>query len=316
MRGEIATRLAGSRDLFGAAAAPSKGVNFIVAHDGFTLADLVSYARKHNEANGEQNRDGTDANYSWNHGVEGPSSDPAVVAARARDQRNLLTLLLASRGTPMLAMGSELGFTQGGNNNAYAHDNATTAIDWKRADAALTRFASRLVRARRDHPALSHDAFLTGEPFDATGLADVEWRDADGPMSQSGWNDPAGPVLVAVFAAPHDGGVDRVAVAMNRSARTWSSACRSRAPAWGGGRCWRRTPRMRPNGRSPSPTAASSRPAPHSSSPRVLRPAACAAVRRPPTRSTRSPPRSASPPTGGTSTASGRSSRPKAGSRS
>ncbi len=218
VRGEIATRLAGSRDVFDAAAAPSKGVNFIVAHDGFTLADLVSYARKHNEANGEHSHDGTDANYSWNHGVEGPSSDSVIVEARARDQRNLLTLLLAARGTPMLAMGSELGFSQGGNNNAYAIDNATTAIDWKRADAALTRFASRLVRARRDHPALSRDAFLTGRPLDATGLADVEWRDADGPMSQSGWNDPAGAVIVAVFAAPNGGGLDRVAVAMNRSA--------------------------------------------------------------------------------------------------
>jgi glycogen operon protein len=217
LRGEIATRLAGSRDLFADADAPSKSVNFVVAHDGFTLADLVSYARKHNEANGEHNRDGTDSNYSWSHGVEGPTSDPAVIAARARDQRNLLTLLMASRGTPMLAMGSELGFTQGGNNNAYAQDNAVTAIRWDSADAKLMRFVGRLVRARLAHPALSHDAFLTGKPFDASGLLDVEWRDAKGTMSQSAWSDPAGPILVAVFAAPHEGGVDRVVVAMNRS---------------------------------------------------------------------------------------------------
>ena len=217
LRGEIATRLAGSRDIFADAAAPSKGVNFVVAHDGFSLADLVSYAHKHNEANGEHNRDGSDSNYSWNHGVEGPTADPTVVSARARDQRNLLTLLLAARGTPMLAMGSELGFTQGGNNNAYAQDNAATAIRWDSADAELTRFVSRLVRARRAHPALSRDAFLTGKPFEASGLPDVEWRDAAGTMSQSAWSDPAGPVLVAVFAAPHDGGVDRVLVAMNRS---------------------------------------------------------------------------------------------------
>ncbi len=144
MRGEIATRMAGSRDVFARAAAPSKSVNFIVAHDGFTLADLVSYEKKHNEANGEHNRDGTDANYSWNNGVEGPSEDPAIVAARARDQRNLLTLLFASRGTPMLAMGSELGFSQGGNNNAYAQDNATTAIRWSDADASLIAFTRRL----------------------------------------------------------------------------------------------------------------------------------------------------------------------------
>ncbi len=217
MRGEIATRMAGSRDVFRRAPAPSKSVNYIVAHDGFTLADLVSYARKHNEANGERNRDGTDANYSWNHGVEGPTEDPAVVAARARDQRNLLTLLFASRGTPMLAMGAELGFSQGGNNNAYAQDNATTAIHWSAADAALIAFTRRLAEARRAHSALSRDAFLTGQPFDATRLPDVEWRDAEGPMTPSAWSDPAGGVLVAILAAPHDDGVDRVAVAMNRS---------------------------------------------------------------------------------------------------
>ncbi len=217
VRGEIATRMAGSRDVFARAAAPSKSVNFIVAHDGFTLADLVSYEKKHNEANGERNRDGTDANFSWNNGVEGPSNDPAVVAARSRDQRNLLTLLFASRGTPMLAMGFELGFSQGGNNNAYAQDNATTAIRWSEADASLTAFVQRLAQARRAHPALSRDAFLTGEKFDASGLPDVEWRDAQGPMTQPEWNDSTGPVLVAVFAAPRDGGVDRVAVAMNRS---------------------------------------------------------------------------------------------------
>ena len=215
--GDIATRLAGSRDVFANAATPAKSVNFVVAHDGFTLADLVSYDRKHNDANGERNRDGTDANNSWNHGVEGPSADPAVVAARARDQRNLLTLLFTARGTPMLAMGAELGFSQGGNNNAYAQDNASTAIDWSRADEALARFVRRLASARRAHPALSRDAFLTGRPFDASGLPDVEWRDAEGPLTQSGWNDPAGPVLVAVFAAAQADGVDRVAVALNQS---------------------------------------------------------------------------------------------------
>ena len=235
MRGEIATRIAGSRDVFARAAAPSKSVNFIVAHDGFTLADLVSYEKKHNEANGERNRDGTDANFSWNNGVEGPSDDPAVVAARARDQRNLLTLLFVSRGTPMLAMGSELGFSQGGNNNAYAQDNATTAIRWSEADASLIAFVQRLAQARRAHPALSRDAFLTGEKFDASGLPDVEWRDAEGPMTQSAWNDPAGPVLVAVFAAPHDGGVDRVAVAMNRS----SEEAELSLPAPRPGMAWR-----------------------------------------------------------------------------
>jgi glycogen operon protein len=217
MRGEIATRIAGSRDAFGRAASPSKSINFVVAHDGFTLRDLVSYERKHNEANGEHNRDGTDNNLSWNHGVEGPSEDPAIVEARLRDVRNLLTLLLTSRGTPMLGMGAELGFSQGGNNNAYAQDNATTAIDWRAADASLVAFAARLIEVRRANPALSRDAFLTGAPFDASRLADVEWRDVDGRMTERAWNDPEGAVLVAVFAAPQGDGVNRVAVAMNRS---------------------------------------------------------------------------------------------------
>ena len=218
-----------------AAAAPSKSVNFVVAHDGFTLRDLVSYERKHNEANGENNRDGTDNNYSWNHGVEGPSEDPAIVEARSRDERNLLTLLLTSRGTPMLGMGAELGFSQGGNNNAYAQDNATSAIDWRAADASLIAFAARLIAVRRAHPALSRDAFLTGAPFDASGLLDVEWRDADGPMTERTWNDPEGAVLVAVFAAPQGEGVDRVAVAMNRS----SAETEVRLPLPRAGMAWR-----------------------------------------------------------------------------
>ncbi len=216
-RGETATRIAGSRDVFARAAAPSKGVNFVVAHDGFTLRDLVSYDRKHNEANGENGRDGTDNNLSWNHGVEGPSDDPGIVEQRSRDERNLLTLLLASRGTPMLGMGSELGFSQGGNNNAYAQDNATSAIDWRAADASLIAFTARLIAVRRANAALSRDAFLTGAPFDATGLPDVEWRDANGAMTQGAWSDAAGAVMVAVFAAPQGDGVNRVALAMNRS---------------------------------------------------------------------------------------------------
>jgi glycogen debranching enzyme GlgX/4-alpha-glucanotransferase len=217
MRGEMATRMAGSRDVFPSAAAPSTGVNFVVVHDGFTLRDLVSYEHKHNEANGENNRDGTDNNNSWNHGVEGPSDDPAIVESRSRDERNLLTLLLASRGTPMLSMGSELGFTQGGNNNAYAQDNATSAVDWATADASLIAFTTRLIAARRANAALSRDAFLTGSPFDASQLPDVEWRDANGPMTQAEWNDADGAVFAAVFATPQDESVDRVVVAMNRS---------------------------------------------------------------------------------------------------
>jgi glycogen operon protein len=234
LRGEVATRMAGSRDIF-SRAAPSKSVNFVVAHDGFTLRDLVSYDRKHNEANGENSRDGTDANFSWSHGVEGPSDDPEIVESRSRDERNLLTLLLASRGTPMLSMGSELGFSQGGNNNAYAQDNATSAIDWRAADASLIAFVTRLIAVRRANSALSQDAFLTGAPFDASGLSDVEWRDANGALTQGGWNDPEGAVLVAVFAAPQGESVDRVAVAMNRS----TADVELRLPLPRGGMAWR-----------------------------------------------------------------------------
>jgi glycogen operon protein len=235
LRGEIATRIAGSRDIFAHAQAPSKGVNFIVVHDGFTLRDLVSYEHKHNEANGENNRDGTDDNNSWNHGIEGPSDDPAIVEARSRDERNLLLLLLASRGTPMLSMGSELGFSQGGNNNAYAQDNATSAIDWRAADASLIAFTTRLIAARHANAALSRDAFLAGSPFDASELPDVEWRDANGPMTQAEWSDAEGAILVAIFATAQAGGVDRVAVAMNRS----NADVEVHLPAPRAGKAWR-----------------------------------------------------------------------------
>jgi glycogen operon protein len=219
MRGELATRLAGSRDVFAQAPSPAKSVNYVVAHDGFALADLVAYAHKHNEANGEHNRDGTNDNHSWNHGVEGPSDDAAVNAARARDMRNLLALPFIAKGTPMLAMGSEMGHSQSGNNNAYAQDNAISWIDWRRADTALIAFTRRLVKARREHPALSSALWLTGRPVDASALPDVEWRDAEGPLTSAAqWQAPDGDVLVVVLAAPAPDGIDRVAVAFNRRA--------------------------------------------------------------------------------------------------
>jgi len=146
MTGALATRLAGSADIFAVRSRPpSRSVNFVTAHDGFTLADLVAHETKHNAANGEDNRDGTDANFSWNHGVEGATDDAAVRAARARDVRSLLATLLVSRGTPMLTMGDELGRTQHGNNNTYAQDNALAWVDWDRADRALADFTGALV---------------------------------------------------------------------------------------------------------------------------------------------------------------------------
>ena len=216
---DLATRFAGSADIFAARSrTPSCSMNFVTAHDGFTLADLVAFAAKHNEANGEDNRDGTDANHSWNHGVEGPTDDAAIGARRGRDVRNLLATLLTSRGTPMLAMGDELGRTQRGNNNAYAHDDALTWIDWDRADEALIEFTASLVALRKRHAALRADRWLTGEPVDASGVADVEWRHPDGrPMHGGDWSDPACRALVAILYAGAAGAdpADRVAIALN-----------------------------------------------------------------------------------------------------
>ena len=237
LRGEIATRMAGSRDVF--PRTPRRhptGVNFVVVHDGFTLRDLVSYERKHNEANGENNRDGTDNNNSWNHGVEGPSDDPAIVEARSRDERNLLMLLLASRGTPMLGMGSELGFSQGGNNNAYAQNNATSAIDWRTADASLIAFTTRLIAARRANAALSRDAFLTGSPFDASQLPGrrmARRQRADDP-ERSGTT-PKAPFSLRSSPRRKASSVDRVAVAMNRS----NADAEVRLPSPRSGMAWR-----------------------------------------------------------------------------
>jgi glycogen operon protein len=209
--GALATRLAGSDDLFKAKGRPSRGINFIVAHDGFTLSDLVSYDGKHNQANGEDNRDGTNANYSWNNGAEGPSEDPAILAARERDQRALIATLLLARGTPMLAMGMELDHSQGGNNNAYAQDNEAAWIDWAAADKALLAWTQKLIQIRRDHPVLHQDRFLTGQPVVEAFLPDVAWMHPDGrTMADGDWQ--ASPALVMVLS----GREDRVAIAFNR----------------------------------------------------------------------------------------------------
>jgi glycogen debranching enzyme GlgX len=217
MAGELATRLAGSSDVFAVRhRPPATGVNFVAAHDGFTLADLVSYEIKHNEANGEENRDGHGGNFSWNHGVEGPTDDPDIRERRARDVRNLLLTLFASRGTPMLGMGDELGRSQHGNNNAYAQDNATAWLDWAGADHGLARFVARLAELRQAHPALSANRFLAGGPGDDTGIADVEWRSAAGSdLRGDAWAETR--CLVAVLYAPAaaDRPADRCLVALN-----------------------------------------------------------------------------------------------------
>jgi glycogen operon protein len=151
---ELPLRVAGSPDLYRSDRLPRASINFVTAHDGFTLRDLVSYDDKHNEANGEDNRDGDSHNRSWNCGVEGPTDDPQITALRARQQRNLLTTLLLSRGVPMLLGGDELGRTQFGNNNAYCQDNELSWVDWQRVDRGLCDFVRQLVQLRREHPVL------------------------------------------------------------------------------------------------------------------------------------------------------------------
>jgi glycogen debranching enzyme GlgX/4-alpha-glucanotransferase len=219
--GELATRLAGSSDVFAARRVTSRSVNFLVAHDGFTLADLVSYTHKHNAANGEHDRDGTEANFSWNNGVEGPSDDATVVAARRRDQRALLATLLLARGTPMLAMGAELGHSQDGNNNAYAQDNPTAWLDWAAADAGLLTWTRHLLRIRREYAVLHDDRFLTGRfltgaPDDASPLPDVVWTDATGAiMTPAGWQASDGNTLVMTLAGDGEA-AERASVVLHR----------------------------------------------------------------------------------------------------
>jgi isoamylase len=178
---DLATRLAGSADLYSDDCRhPSASINFVTAHDGFTLADLTTYETKRNEANGDANRDGSDDNRAWNCGVEGPSDDPAVTALRDRQRRNLLTTLFVSQGTPMLLGGDEMGRTQFGNNNAYCQDNEISWFDWAQADPAMVAFTKRLVALRRAHPVLRRRRFLTGVSPGAGLRPDVTWFGADG----------------------------------------------------------------------------------------------------------------------------------------
>jgi isoamylase len=175
----LANRLSGSADLFQhSGRAPAHSINFVTCHDGFTLADLVSYDRKHNYANGENNRDGLDENLSWNCGVEGPSDDPTIRTLRARQTRNFLTLLLLSQGTPMLLAGDELGRSQQGNNNAYCQDNTISWVDWGLLETHrdLFRFVQMLIAFRRAHPVLRQREFLSGQPRGAYRRPDVMWH--------------------------------------------------------------------------------------------------------------------------------------------
>ena len=189
--GEFAQRFTGSSDLYGEDGRdPFASINFVTAHDGFTLRDLVSYNEKHNEANVEDNRDGTDDNRSWNLGAEGETDDPAVLALRARQQRNFLATLLLSQGVPMLLGGDELGRTQGGNNNAWCQDNEISWFDWETADGELLEFARRVIALRREHPVFRRTSFLSGKAGES-GLPDAWWFRPDGRrMTQRDWTSP------------------------------------------------------------------------------------------------------------------------------
>ncbi|MDQ4051360.1 MAG: glycogen debranching protein GlgX [Actinomycetota bacterium] len=190
--GDFASRIAGSADLYEhTGRLPFASINFVTAHDGFTLRDLVSYNEKHNEANGEDNNDGESHNRSWNHGVEGPTDDPEVLAQRARAQRNFLATLLLSQGVPMLLHGDELGRTQQGNNNTYAQDSEISWVHWDQVDQPLVEFTAACIELRRTHPTFRRRRFFTGTTVrtgEGDRLNDIVWLHLDGrPMEDADW---------------------------------------------------------------------------------------------------------------------------------
>lgn len=197
--GEFASRIAGSSDLYEhSGRRPVASINFVTAHDGFTLRDLVSYNEKHNEANGEGNNDGESHNRSWNHGVEGPTDDPGILAARAREQRNFLATLLLSQGVPMILHGDELGRTQDGNNNTYAQDSEISWVHWDKIDKPLVEFTAAVARLRKSHPTFRRKRFFTGKTVrvgdggEGDRLNDIVWLHLDGrPMEDGDWESAA-----------------------------------------------------------------------------------------------------------------------------
>jgi len=211
-RGDLAARLSGSSDLFGKQGRrPWSSVNFVTAHDGFTLHDVVSYNERHNEANGENGQDGHADNLSNNWGAEGVTEDPDIQATRERVKRGMLATLLFSHGTPMLLAGDEFGQTQEGNNNAYCQDNAISWLDWKRAATqpgrALTAFVSRLTTLRASHPSLRSAVYMHGQSYPLPEFPDISWFDENGTsMTQTSWNDTDGRILAVRRACPQDDG--------------------------------------------------------------------------------------------------------------
>lgn len=192
LAGTVAYRLTGSSDLYeGGGRRPHASINFITAHDGFTLRDVVSYNEKHNTANGEENRDGHNANLSWNCGEEGESNDPAILALRARQQRNFLATLILSQGVPMLQAGDEIGRTQQGNNNAYCQNNALSWVDWRldHPQQNLLTFTKLLIRLFHQHPVLRRRKFFQGRRIHGSEVKDITWFRPDGQeMTEDDWH--------------------------------------------------------------------------------------------------------------------------------
>ena len=224
LRPELAARLSGSGDLFDRRSRrPWASVNYLASHDGYTLNDVVSYEQRHNEANGEDNRDGHGENYSCNWGVEGPTDDAAIQATRDRVRRSMLVSLLTSLGTPMLLAGDEFGRTQQGNNNAYCQDNEINWLDWTEAGSdageALTAFTARLIALRKQYPVLHARNFLYGQEEVAPGLLDVDWFDERGEsLSPEDWNNEQGRALTMRRASRlEDGSVEIMTLLMNAS---------------------------------------------------------------------------------------------------
>ena len=239
---ELATRLAGSSDLFGnRGRRPWASVNFITSHDGFTLADLVSYEEKHNEANGEGNRDGHSANYSENYGQEGPTDDAQILATRRRQCRNLLASLFFSQGTPMLLAGDELGRTQRGNNNAYAQDNKIGWVNWgdvTSEDEELLAFTRQLIALRKGHACFRQPLFLHGSNATANGIKDIVWINPRGTeQTYEDWQDVHSKCIGLQLnaASPPDGVAEIVLVVMNAG----ESAVPFTLPAPSGTGTWR-----------------------------------------------------------------------------
>jgi len=241
----LAPRLCGSPDEFARRGRqPWASVNFITAHDGFTLNDLVSYNDKHNEANGEENRDGHSHNRSWNHGAEGPDVEEPVRALRKRQMKNMLATLLLSQGTPMLLAGDEFGRSQQGNNNAYCQDNEISWVHWNHDDREqrLIAFVKKLIGLRHQYPILRRARFLSGEYNEDLGVKDVTWVNTGGEeMRQDQWDDPH----TRVFGMLLDGRAQETGIRRRGELATlliifnpWQDVVKFKLPAAAGGSAW------------------------------------------------------------------------------